>query len=96
MTKTFKSMYWLNQANWDFDTKNYGLEDLLFLANHIKDTFDETGFNKDNLKSEWKSFKHMVNQNYTSVKCPLSMWQRIFTYHASEFKNLCSLAEICL
>ena len=38
----------------------------------------------------------MVNQNYASVKCPLSMWQRIFTFHASEFKNICSLAEICL
>ena len=57
---------------------------------------NETGFNKDNLKSEWKSFKCMVNQNYASVKCPLSMWQRIFTYRTSEFKNVCSLAEICL
>ena len=27
----FKSMCWLNQANWDLATKNYGLEDLLFL-----------------------------------------------------------------
>ena len=45
-------MRWLNQANWDLATKNYGLEDLLFLANHFKDTLDETGFNKDNLKSE--------------------------------------------
>ena len=73
-------MPWWNQANWDLAAKNYGLEDLLFLANHFKDMLDETGFNKDNLKSEWKSFKRMVNQNYTSVKCPLSMWQRIFTY----------------
>ena len=89
-------MRWLNQANWNLATKNYGLEDLLFLANHFKDTLDETGFNKDNLKSEWKSFKHMVNQNYASVKCLLSMSQRIFTYHASEFKKVCSLAEICL
>ena len=57
---------------------------------------NETGFNKDNLKSEWKSFKCMVNQNYASIKCPLSMWQIIFTYCTSEFKNVCSLAEICL
>ena len=38
----------------------------------------------------------MVNQNYTAVKWPFSMWQRLFTYHASEFKNVCSLSEICL
>ena len=24
------------------------------------------------------------------------MWQRILTYRASEFKNVCSFAEICL
>ena len=89
-------MRWLNQANWDLATKNYGLEDLLFLANHFKDTLDETGFNKDNLKSEWKSLRRMVNQNYASVKCPLSMWLRILSYRASEFKNVCSVAEICL
>ena len=66
----FKSMRWLNQANWDLATKNYGLEDLPFFANHFKDTLHETGFNKDNLKSEWKFFKRMVNQNYASLKCP--------------------------
>ena len=38
----------------------------------------------------------MVNQNYTAVKWPFSMWQRLFTYHTSEFKNVCSLSEICL
>ena len=69
----FKSICWLNQADWDLATNNYGLEDLLFLANHFKDMLNETGFNKDNLKSEWKSFKRMVNQNYASVKYPLSM-----------------------
>ena len=63
-------MRWLNQANWVLATKNYGLEALPFFANHFKDTLHETGFNKDNLKSEWKSFKRMVNQNYASVKYP--------------------------
>ena len=57
-------MHWLNQANWDLATKNHGPEDLLFLVNHFKDTLDETGFNKDNLKPECKSFKRMVNQNH--------------------------------
>ena len=45
-------MCWLNQANWDLAMKNYGLEDLLFLQINFKDMLDETGFNKDNLKSE--------------------------------------------
>ena len=71
----FKSMKWLNQANWDLAEKNYGINDLLFLADHFKDTLDESKFELDCLKSEWRSFKHMANQNYGSIKTPLSMWQ---------------------
>ena len=85
----FKSMEWLNQANWDLAEKNYGINDLLFLADHFKDTLDESKFELD-------CFKRMVNQNYGSIKTPLSMWQRILTYQASEFKNVCMIAKICL
>ena len=92
----FKSMKWLNQANWDLAEKNYAIKDLLFLADHFRDTLNESKFDLGCLKSEWWSFKRMVNQNYGSIKTPLSMWQRILTYRTSEFKNVCMIAEICL
>ena len=92
----FKSMLWMNQANWDVSDSKYGLRDLMFLAKHFEVPLKSSNFSIENLENEWKSFERMCIRNYSNIKSPIVFWQKILSYRKDEYSNVCALAEICL
>lgn len=92
----FKSMLWMNPANWDVSDLKYGVNDIKFLARHFDIPLKEANFSIENIENEWKSFKRLCTRNYQNINSPVAFWQRILTYRREEYSNVCAIAKICL
>ncbi|XP_077989284.1 zinc finger protein 862-like [Glandiceps talaboti] len=82
-------------ANWIDDHSTAELPHLEALSGHFEATLALSGFDNTKLKHEWRNLKLTVKHYYQEVKAG-NLWQNIFLYRRSEFKNVCLLAEIVL
>lgn len=92
-TELFRSMMWLDPANWG-DTENE-VKCLHFLAEKFATSLSANNFDLGKVKSEWIDLKRTVNFFMRGTKCK-DLWERIFMYRRQEFPNVSLLAEIVM
>ena len=89
----YKSMFWLDPANWV--DNNQEIKAISNLASHFEIPLTENNFDVTKVKSEWKNLKSVINRYYENIK-PRKIWNKVLKYRSHEYPNMSLLVEIML
>jgi hypothetical protein len=85
------SMNWVDPANWK-DKPEADLVEIEKLADFFQVPLQHQGFDKSKIRREWKDFRILVRNFYSSFTCH-ELWKKIFQFRQRSFPNICILVE---
>ena len=90
----FGNMIWLDPKYWDNASKEYGVEQIKFVADLFTVPLQEASFDCESVIKEWKSLKYLQRSLYPTMEAG-QFWEKILNFRHAEFPNLCLLVSLC-